>query len=399
MMQIETASEFVGEDVLLPTGLNCLVFKTGKPSGPTVRLYAVGDICLSGRVAQATRRYGYSALFESIAPFLRTGDIVFGNLESPLVDSPAPGQMFAGDPAIAPALRDGGFTLLHLANNHATEYGAAGLATTLAAIQQAGIMALGAGVDERAARAPVRTDVNGLRIGWLGCGYTRIPQTAALGPRYWEFDEADLLASMRSFRSEVEVLIVSIHIGLMLLDYPRPEHKAMAERLMAEGADLVLMHHAHVLQGVDVTPHGVCCYNLGNFVFDSLEGNVPLPMQREQNEGAIFAFDLDQTGVATAIALPIFIDTECRIRWATEERGSRILQRLMRISQALQGDYVADFERQRAERNAGHILSVFAFHAKRGNWRFVLSQVRYLRWEHVKMLMGWLRAKLRPTPG
>jgi poly-gamma-glutamate synthesis protein (capsule biosynthesis protein) len=51
-------------------------------------------------------------------------------------------------------------------------------------------------------------------------------------------------------QTDVDALIVSIHIGLMYIDYPRPQHKAMAERLMAAGADLILMHHAHVLQGV-----------------------------------------------------------------------------------------------------------------------------------------------------
>ena len=190
----------------------------------------------------------------------------------------------------------------------------------------------------------------------------------------------------------MDVLIVSIHIGLMYMDYPRPEHKVMAERLMGNGADLVLMHHAHVLQGVQITSERrICCYNLGNFLFDWKEGNVQTPvMLREQNEGAVFVFDLDQKGVSAATAFPTWIDDDCRVRWATGERGLHILNRLARISLDLQGNFEVAFESQRATRNTGPILQVLAFHARHGNWRFLSDSLRRARWEHVKMLLRWM---------
>jgi hypothetical protein len=367
--------------------------------GPTLRLCAVGDIGLSGRATVTAKRCGIDMLFAEVAPVLCAADIAFGNLESPLAGEIAPDKMFAAPMVGATAMSRAGFGLLHLANNHVGEYGQAGLAATLNGVRNAGIVPLGAGHDLIAAKQLVRTDVHGLRIGWLGCGRTLLPQSDS-GTRYWEFDEQELLAAVAQARSEVDVLIVSIHIGLMYIDYPRPEHKVMAERLMAAGAALILMHHAHVLQGVQITSHGrVCCYNLGNFLYDWEEGNVKTPvMLREQNEGGLFWFVIDAQGIAVAAALPTWIDDACRVRWATGERGYRIIQRLARISRDLEGDFALTFERQRAQRNAGPILKVLAFHARRGNWRYVIDSLRCARWEHFKMLVRWVTELGRSVP-
>jgi len=351
----------------------------------------VGDIGLSGRAALTAKNRGSEVLLSDVAAVLGTADISFGNLETPLASEIASGNMFAAPVTGAATLQNAGFNILHLANNHVGEYGQAGLAATLAAVRKVGLLTLGAGDDVAAAQQVIHTDVNSLRIGWLGCGRTLLPQEET-GPRYWEFNEKELLEAIALARSKVDVLIVSIHIGLMYMDYPRPQHKLMAERLMSNGADLVLMHHAHVLQGVQIRSDGrVCCYNLGNFLYDWEEGVVKgTVMLREQNEGAIFWFEIDKQGVAVAAALPTWIDDDCRVRWATGERGHQILNRLTRISLDLQGNFEVAFESQRAARNTGPILKVLAFHIKHGNWRNIVDSLRRARLEHLKMLMRWL---------
>ena len=192
------------------------------------------------------------------------------------------------------------------------------------------------------------------------------------------------------------MLAVSLHLGFMYLDYPHPEHKALAEKLLGEGVDLVLMHHAHVLQGIQVTDRGrTICYNLGNFILDWQEGHVRGEvMVREQNEGAVFLFDLDRQGVCRAAALPTWIDEACRVHWATGARGVRILDRLIRISQALEVDSDAAFWCQRSERNTGHALKTLAFHLRRGNLSLVWREVKKVRLEHVKMLLRWALGRI-----
>src|SRR5439155_6544781 len=147
-----------------------------------------------GRTAATAKRWGADTLFTEVAPVLQAADITFGNLESPLAGEIAPGKLFAAPTERAATLYKAGFNLIHLANNHVGEYGQAGLAVMLNAVREAGMMPLGAGDELAAAQRLVRTDVNGLRIGWLGCGRSLLPQSYT-GPRYWEFDEQHLLAA------------------------------------------------------------------------------------------------------------------------------------------------------------------------------------------------------------
>jgi poly-gamma-glutamate synthesis protein (capsule biosynthesis protein) len=347
----------------------------------------VGDIGLSGRAAATAKRCGADTLFNQVAPFLRAADVTFGNLESPLAGEIAPGKMFAAPAEGAATLHKAGFNLIHLANNHVGEYGQPGLAATLDAVSKAGMTPLGAGENSATARELIRTDVGGLRIGWLGCGRTLLPQNDG-GPRYWELNERELMAAVTQARPRVDVLILSIHMGLMFLDYPHPDHKSLAERLMQAGVNLVLMHHAHVLQGVQMTDSGnVCCYNLGNFVWDCFEVNVlTKAMLDEQQESAVFVFDVDAQGVASITVVPTWIDAECRAGWATAERGEKILARLQRISRGLQTDYRAEFDRQRIERNFGDTLRVIAFCIRSRDWAYVFYTLKRVRLEHLRQI-------------
>jgi len=382
---------------LVPDNLSALLIAEYPIVGPTVRLCAVGDIGLSGRVGVSmSSSVGPDAILAEVAPILQKADITFGNLETPLTGEIARGQLFSAPVSGAAMLKKSGFKLIHLANNHVYDYGRAGLVATIDAIRKADIIPLGVGDNPSATQALVRTDVNGLRVGWLGCGRTLVSQSNS-GPNYWEFDEQELLNVIESNRAEVDLLIVSIHIGLMYMDYPRPEHKTMAEKLIAAGANLIMMHHAHVLQSIQVpSERSICCYNLGNFLFDWEEGNVKIPvMLREQNEGAVFHFVLDRNGVAQATALPVWIDDNCTVQWATGIRGVEILNRLVRISRDLECDFDSAFKRQRAERHTTGIFKVMWFHVLHGNWSFILESIKKVRLEHVGMIMRWLAGAIK----
>jgi poly-gamma-glutamate synthesis protein (capsule biosynthesis protein) len=395
-MTLEAASGFAITQAAsitrhVPQDLPALQFFARPALSPVIRLCAVGDIGLSGRVRATASQQGSQALLADVAPLFRAAEITFGNLETVLSDGAMLGQLFSASVTGAATLREAGFEILHLANNHIYDCGPAGLSTTLDAARQAGILPLGAGKDYAAAQNLIRTDVNELRIGWLGCGRTLIAQPGD-GPHYWEFNEEELMRAVAAARRAVDVLIVSIHTGLMYVEYPRPDDKRMAERLMEAGADLILMHHAHVLQGVQVTAPGrLCCYNLGNFLFDWTEGRIRTSVAlSEQTEGAIFYYELDRSGIRLAAALPTWMDDDCRVHWANSARGDRILRRLARISRDLQATFIEAFERQRAERNTSFIIKLLAIHTKNGDWKCLLALLRRARFEHLKMITRWI---------
>jgi poly-gamma-glutamate synthesis protein (capsule biosynthesis protein) len=379
----------------LPADLPAVLFLDRPPVGDTVRVYAVGDTGLSGQVARTAAEAGHDILLADVAPVLRAGELVFGNLEATLIERPTGATLFAAPPGAAAALRQAGFAILQLANNHVYDYGPEGLVSTLAAVRAANLTPLGAGADAAESRRLVRTDRRGVRVGWLGCGRTLTPQ--GTGPRFWEFDEQELLAAIREARPSVDVLIVSVHIGFMYLDYPHPDHKAMAERCARAGADVVLMHHPHVLQGVDITPDGkVLCYSLGNFLFDQKEGLLAKKaIVREQNEGAVFLFELDRSGVSRAAAVPTSIDDRCCVRWACGPQADAIVDRLVEISRDLRGDYAQAFWRQRSERDTGHVLRMFAYYLRHRRWRDLRRMAGKVRREHLVMLVRWILGRVR----
>jgi len=374
-----------------PQGLPAIVFTRRPASGRVARLCAVGDIGFHGRARVEGDHHGYPRLFEAIAPVLRSADVVFGNLECTLIDTSPVAGVLAGDSKAAGALSEAGFTLLNLANNHVYDYGADGLTSTMDAIQTAGVSILGAGATVKAARQLVYTQAHGLRIGWLGCAHTNKAQSDA-GPRYWEFDEEALLTSIRQSRRKAHVLAVSIHIGYLYLDVPSPAHKAMAEKCVSEGADLVLMHHAHVLQGVQLVGHnGVVCYNLGNFLFDSSGGYVQIDTALKRRlSGAVFAFEIDTDGVCLAAALPTYVDDDFTVQWTLNPRGEETLHHLAEISRHIESDVASVFYQQRADRNVGPAFKVLWFHLRHGNWAILAGLLKRIRLRNVLMALRWI---------
>ena len=122
-------------------------------------------------------------------------------------------------------------------------------------------------------------------------------------------------------------------------------------------------------------------------------------MVQEQNEGAVFVFDLDRSGVVRAAAVPTYTDERCRVRWATGARGRAIEERLLRLSRDLLGNYSPAFWRQRAERNTKHVLRMLRFYIAHGDWRSVWRMFSKVRGQHLRMLARWVLGSRWLRPG
>ncbi len=379
-----------------PSELPALLVLERSADGATRRICVAGDVSLSGRIAKRLSEDP----FREVAPVLRQADLRFANLESTLLDrSSSPragaGELFRAPATAAQVLASAGFDLLNLANNHVLDYGTEGLAATREAIRSAGLEVLGAGPDPAAARRPVVTDLGGLRLGWLGCARTLKAQEPA-GESYWEYAPGELEAAIREARAGLDVLVVSIHMGYMFVDYPHPGQRLEILALLSAGADLVVMHHAHVLQGVELAAGGgLACYNLGNFLFDWTEGEIAVAGgHEEQRRGGVFVFDLDRRGVSRALVLPTRVDDGWTVRWALGQVGRAILERLTRVSSGWQTGTAGTFHRQLADRATGLAAREAVTCLRRGGPRAVLDLARRLRGHHLRMLAGWPAQRL-----
>ncbi len=245
-----------------------------------VTLYAVGDVMLGRYIAKVMAVQGSNYPFKEICSTLQRGDVVFGNLEAIISSEdllplyPQKPYNFHASKNAVQALKQAGFQVLSLANNHAMDYGTAPLRQTKKLLSGADIATMGAGDDIHEARQPAIVTKKGLRFGFLGYGIAHDRSVYAgrnrsgIAPVKIE----DILADVQNLRNRVDVLAVSIHWGIEYENTPTLEQRKDAHRIIDSGADIIIGHHPHVMQGVEVYKGKVIAYSLGNFVFDQ-KGN------------------------------------------------------------------------------------------------------------------------------
>ncbi|MBI5235513.1 MAG: CapA family protein [Deltaproteobacteria bacterium] len=242
----------------------------------SVLLYAVGDVSLGRGIGNAVKKRGADYPFKETSSTLHEADIVLGNLESILGDTDDK-QRFPGKPYnfIAPldsavALKQAGFDLLSLANNHALDYGDTAIEKTIKALGKAGILFFGAGKELMQARTPAVVTIRGIRFAFLayGTGHSsKIYATAKRGgiaPIRSDYIKKDIAA----MKGKADVVIVSLHWGFEYKDAPEKWQRDFAKTIIGWGADAVIGHHPHVLQGIELYKGKPIAYSLGNFLFD-----------------------------------------------------------------------------------------------------------------------------------
>lgn len=265
-----------------------------------VRVAAVGDV-LFGRYLERPRPAGpiYSPVSRAAQPFaqvaavLQAADLAFANLETPVLAEPAPLRVyrtltFRADPARLPALRQAGFTVLSLANNHTGNLGARGAAETRRHVDAAGLLGVGAGGAAAQAQAALETPRRGQRVVWLARTLwqnqrtddddtrpkTRAGAVAYVHHRDFFQEVPPAVAALK--RGGADHVIVSLHWGEEGAASAGTWQRRAAHALIDAGASLVLGHHPHVLQEIERYGGGLIAYSLGNFLFDN-----PARAQRE----------------------------------------------------------------------------------------------------------------------
>jgi poly-gamma-glutamate synthesis protein (capsule biosynthesis protein) len=269
-----------------------------------VRLAAVGDILLDRGVAERMERFGEDYPFAEVRDELAAADVTLGNLECPVATRGHPVRkpaVFRAAPERLAALTAAGFDLVWLGNNHALDYGRAGLVDTMEHLTAQGLRFVGAGRTAAAARAPVVVERKGLRIAFLSFS-AFLPEGVFVRPEEpgvaW-LDPEVVEAQIRLARSQADVVVVSLHWGVEHSPRPLERQREQAHRFVDAGADLLLGHHPHVLQGLEVYRSALIAYSLGNFVFDS--------PSRQVSTTAILHCDLTAEGVIQAEMTPLAV--------------------------------------------------------------------------------------------
>lgn len=237
----------------------------------------VGDILMDGSVRSQINQNGYHYPWEYVRDYFQEDDITIGNLETSITREgtiwPDKQFNFRSDPENLEAMKKAGIDVVSLANNHSLDYGYDGLLDTLNHIDKSGIFRVGAGKDRSDAFKETIIEKNGYKIGILGfsrvvpdVGWWATNSRPGLAGAY-DPQLPGALEKVKEVKEKVDILIVSVHWGTELQTRPRDIDVIAAKKLIDAGADTIMGHHPHVLQGVEIYNGKPILYSLGNFVF------------------------------------------------------------------------------------------------------------------------------------
>ena len=263
-----------------PAGSLALVAPPGAtPEGGSLRfsLLASGDLLSHTSVLrQATEDaggsgYDYGAMFEAVRPIIEDADVAICHLETPVrapgteVDGVVP--VFGAPEEIAGELRNTGYERCSLASNHALDQGVAGIDATLAAFDGAGLGHAGMGRNAAEAASSV-FGVNGVTVAHMSASFNFNGFATPAGDPWRAnlIDTGRIVADARQARADgASVVIVSLHWGAEGVSDVIADQRQVAEELTASGdVDLIIGHHAHVVQPIEQVNGRWVVFGMGN---------------------------------------------------------------------------------------------------------------------------------------
>ncbi len=304
-----------------------------------IHLVAVGDVMLDRALGEAVLAGDVGYPFAQVEGALSTANMTIGNLESALGDLGIPenkGYTFQAPKETVETLSLAGFDLLSLANNHAMDFGAEGLMQAIRLLDMYGINAVGAGADDDAAHRPVIFEINGVKLAFLA--YVDVPvefrgfdtRTWIAGENYagvaWAEPER-IRTDVTDALSQADLVVVILHSGYENVVQPSPPQVAAAHAAIEGGAKLVIGHHAHVLQPIELFRDGVIAYGLGNFAFE--DAGPP--------ETGLLNVWIDARGVRELELVPFLLDVDGRPVPPSEEISNAILKSFYSMTMVFKG--------------------------------------------------------------
>ncbi len=371
----------VGLTVTDPDGLTggdtCQVaVEPGEAQSP-ITVNFVGDVMIARAYESPggiIDDYGVDAIFApSKSIFGDAADLSVCNLECSFTDQgmphPTKSVNFRARPENFVGVINAGVDLCDLGNNHIVDYGEVGMRQTIQLCAAAGIAEIGAGSDDREALAPAFLSERGIRLGFLGLSnrtgrrwnYQPFLDAGASKPGFAYLIPKNLEESIAAARDEADILIVQTHSGDEYLaagapgedspggakaiadggflfeppvealapspgdpdfrfrNEPLPSERALRREAIDLGADILINHHPHVLQGFESYQGKLIAHSLGNFIFDLY--------YPETMSTLVLTLEIEKTGITGYTFVPAWID-DYITKPATGMLGREIIDRL-----------------------------------------------------------------------
>ena len=221
-------------------------------------------------------KYSYTKCFAHVKQHISNADIAIANLETTIAGKPYSGYpAFCAPDSFLYAIKEAGFDVLLLANNHCLDKGKKGVLRTLEMLDSLGIEHCGVYKDsvDRRRRHPYILKKNGMRVALLNYTYGTngipVPKPIIVNLIDKECIEKDIICA-RSMHPDV--IIACMHWGDEFTHKPSKEQKELTGWLLSQGVDHIIGNHPHVLQPIEIRQdtlsparHAVV-YSLSNFI-------------------------------------------------------------------------------------------------------------------------------------
>lgn len=263
---------------------------TVMPAQTVIHLAAAGDLNINDAVVDAGGvGRDYSRMLMDVMPLLTDADLTFLNFEGNAVGQPYGSENYSAPPELLHALVDAGVDMVQMANSRSISNGMIGLASTLQALENAGLDTVGAYPSvEEAKKAGGYTiqEVNGVKIAFVA--FTKGMDSMALpegsescinllytdyATTYQDVDEDAINAVLKAARSEKpDIIIALLHWGSEYNDMLSYTQEYITDLMYEGGVSVIIGTHPHYVQSVeyDQDKNRLLCYSLGDFVSDTV---------------------------------------------------------------------------------------------------------------------------------
>ena len=244
--------------------------------GKLVKGTVVGDMMLGRSITNKGSKNNYKNMFSGVSDLWKDSDYVAGNLECVLLDNASDYEKndkeihINAETKTANVLKENGFTLVSLANNHLADFKAKGVVNTLDTLDKVGLKHVGAGRNLTEAAEYDIQEINGVKIATIAVSDIIPKDFAARDSKAGILTTKTLkyYQAVKDASEKADLVIANIHWGV---EYGMTETEAqqqLARNLINWGVDVVIGSHPHVLQPVEKYGDGIIFYSMGNFVFD-----------------------------------------------------------------------------------------------------------------------------------
>lgn len=242
-----------------------IISHTEKSEPKSTEVLFVGDIMLGRDVENKMQHEGLPYPFMNVSTTLALADVTIGNFEGVVpevhVQTPSMGFQFSIRNEYLTALRDVGFDVLSLANNHSYDHGTSAHEYTQSICTALSLICGGLPNTLSSSSITVKT-VGDLRIGII-----------FLNTTWGEPDKEKLTTFLNELATISDVQIAFVHWGDEYVRTHNVAQQVLAELMIDHGIDAVVGHHPHVVQDIALYKEKPIFYSLGNFIFDQYFSN------------------------------------------------------------------------------------------------------------------------------